>query len=79
MPPLCMPELGKRVGRGLIRGIVTFSCDDHYRLSNTMWARDLFSLAVWWAKFEKDDIVYMTQIASLLAIATVFIGLWTLI
>ena len=37
------------------------------------------SLAVWWAKLEKNDKVrhIMTQIASLLAVATVFIDLWT--
>ena len=51
-----MQGLGKRVGRGLIRGIVTFPCDDHYQPSNTTWVRYLFSLAVWWAKLEKDDI-----------------------
>ena len=40
----------------------------------------VLSLAVWWAKLQKNDIVRhnMTQIASLLAAATVFIGLWTL-
>ena len=37
------------------------------------------SLAVWWVKLEENDEVrhIMTQIASLLAIATVFIDLWT--
>ena len=37
------------------------------------------SLAVWWAKLEKNDKErhIMTQIASLLAVATVFIDLWT--
>ena len=36
------------------------------------------SLAVWWAKLEKNDKVRhnMTQIASLLAVATVFVDLW---
>ena len=40
----------------------------------------VLSLAVWLAKLEKNDKVRhnMTQIASLLAVATVFIGLWTL-
>ena len=40
----------------------------------------VLSLAVWWAKLEKNDKVrrIMTQIASLLAVAVVFIGLWTL-
>ena len=40
----------------------------------------VLSLAVWWAKLEKNDKVRhsMTQIANLLAVATVFVGLWTL-
>ena len=42
-------------------------------------AISVFSLAYWWAKLEKNDKVRhnMTQIASLLAVATVFIDLWT--
>ena len=42
-------------------------------------AISVLSLAVWWAKLEKNDKVkhIMTQIASLLAVATVFIDLWT--
>ena len=42
-------------------------------------AISVLSLAVWWAKLEKNDKVrhMMTQIASLLAVATVFIDLWT--
>ena len=38
------------------------------------------SLAVWWVKLEKNNKVRhnMTRIATLLAVATVFIGLWTL-
>ena len=71
------------MGRGLIRGILTFPCDDHYRLSNATWARDLctfcvLSLTVWWEKLEKNDKVRhsMTQIASLLAVATAFVDLW---
>ena len=41
-------------------------------------AISVLSLAVWWAKLEKNDKVrHMTQIASLLAVATVFIDLWT--
>ena len=64
------------MGRGLIHGILTFPCDDHYRPSNATWARDL--CAVWWAKLEENDKVRhnMTQIASLLAVATVFVDLW---
>ena len=36
------------------------------------------SLGVWWAKLEKNDKVrhIVIQIASLLAVATVFIDLW---
>ena len=41
-------------------------------------AISVLSLAVWWAKLEKNDKVRhnMTQIASLLAVATVFVDLW---
>ena len=38
-PLLCMLALGK-TGEGLIRGIVMFTCDDHYRPTNATWARD---------------------------------------
>ena len=40
-------------------------------------AISVLSLAVWWAKLEKNDKVRhnMTQIASLLAVATVFVDL----
>ena len=43
-------------------------------------AISVLSLDVWRAKLEKNDKVrhIVTQIASLLAVATVFIGLWTL-
>ena len=42
-------------------------------------AISVLSLVVWWAKLEKNDNVrhIVTQIASLLAVATVFIDLWT--
>ena len=42
-------------------------------------AISVLSLVVWWAKLEKNDKVrhIVTQIASLLAVATVFIDLWT--
>ena len=42
-------------------------------------AISVLSLAVWRAKLEKNDKVRhnITQIASLLAVATVFIDLWT--
>ena len=41
-------------------------------------AISVLSHAVWWAKLEKNDKVRhnMTQIASLLAVATVFVDLW---
>ena len=41
-------------------------------------AISVLSLAVWWAKLEKNNKVRhnVTQIASLLAVATVFIDLW---
>ena len=43
-------------------------------------AISVFSLAVWWAKLEKNDKVrhIVTQIASLLAVATFFVDLWVL-
>ena len=71
-PPLCMLALSK-VGRE--HGIITFPCDDHYRLSNTTWACDLCTFSgCQWAKLEKNNKVRhnMTQIACLLAVATVF-------
>ena len=42
-------------------------------------AISILSLAIWWEKLEKNDKVRhnVTQVASLLALATVFIGLWT--
>ena len=42
-------------------------------------AISVLSLGVWWAKLEKNDKVrhIVIQIASLLAVATVFIDLWT--
>ena len=56
-------------GGGLICGILTFPCDDHYRPSYFLW---LFGR-------ENDKVRHnMTQIASWLAVATVFIDLWTL-
>ena len=64
------------MGRGLIRGILTFPCDDHYRPPNATWRTiSVHSLAVWLAKLEKKDEVrrIMTQIGSLLAVATVLL------
>ena len=42
-----------KVGRGLIRRIITFPCDDKYQPSNTTRVHDLCT--VWWAKFEKNN------------------------
>ena len=68
------------MGRGLIRGILTFPCDYHYRPLNATWARDLctFSGCLVGKTRENNKARHtMTQIASLLAVATVFIDLWT--
>ena len=43
-PPLCMPALGK-TGKGFISWIVTLPCDDHYRLSNATWVRDIYTFS----------------------------------
>ena len=67
------------MGRGLIRGIL------HFRVTTITDRRmprgraiSVLSLAVWWAKLEKNDKVRqnMTQIASLIAVATIFVDLW---
>ena len=70
------------MGRGLIAGAlhcrVTTITDRRMPRGRAIF---VLSLAVWWAKLKKNDKVLrynMTQIASLLAVATVFIGLWTL-
>ena len=64
------------MGRGLIRGILTIPCDDHYRFPNATWARDLCTFCG--CLVGKNDKVrhIVTQIASLLAVATVFIDFW---
>ena len=61
-------------GRGLIHGTVTFPCDNHYdhRMPRGHTI-SVLSLAVWWAKLDKVR-YNMAQIASLLAVATVYIG-----
>ena len=78
--PLCMLGLGKS-GEGLIRGILTFPCDDHYRPPNITWARDLCTFSgclVGKTREKRQSKAYCdTHIASLLAVATVFIDLWT--
>ena len=70
---LCMLALAKQ-GRGLTCGIMTFTFDDHYALTNATWIHDLCAFSVSWAKLEKRDKVRhnMTQTANLLAIATLF-------
>ena len=65
------------MGRGLIRGILTFrvtTITDHQTPCGH--AISVLSLAVWWAKLEKNNQVRhnVTQITSLLAVAT---DLWT--
>ena len=76
-PPLCMLGLGKS-GEELIRGILTFLRDDHYRPSNATWTRDLCSsFGCLVGNTRENNKVWhnMTQIASLLAVATVFVDL----
>ena len=63
------------MGMELIRGIVTFPHDNHYRPSNATWVRDICTFSGQNSRKKKHS---MTQIASLLAVATVFIGFWTL-
>ena len=61
--------------RGLICGIVTFLYDDHYRSLNATWARDIctFSGCLVGKTRENNEVRYnMTQIASLITVATVF-------
>ena len=61
--------------------IVTFQCDDHYRPLNAMLVHNLCTLSgCLGGGGGKNDKVrhYMTLIASLLAVATIFICLWTL-
>ena len=81
-PPFVHARIGQKWGGGLYAG------SSHFRVT-TITDRRMprgraisvlsISLAVWWAKLEKNDKVRhnMTQIASLLAVATVFIDLWT--
>ena len=70
------------MGRELICGIVTFLYDDHYRSLNAMWAHDIctFSGCLVGKTRENNEVRHnnMTQIASLIAVVTVFIGLWIL-
>ena len=68
MPPCVCASIGQN-GRGLIRGIVTFVCDDYYRLTN-MWARDLrtFSGSLMGKTQKKQQRHNMRQIANVLAV-----------
>ena len=81
-PPLCMLALGK-IGEAAYsqelfisarRPLLTIECHVGACMISVL------SLAVWWGNLKKNDKVRhnMTQIASLLAVATVFVGLWTL-
>ena len=65
------PLLNWANGRGLIRRILTFPCDDHYRPSNATWARGLctFSGCLIGKTREKRS---SKAIARLLVVATVF-------
>ena len=80
-PPFVHARIGQKWGGGLCAGSL------HFRVTTVTDGRmprgraiSVLSLAVWWAKLEKNNKVRhnMTQIASLLAVATVFIDLWTL-
>ena len=73
-------RIGQKWGGGLYAGSLHFRVTTITdRQISSGRAISVFSLAVWWAKLEKNDKVRhsMTQIASLLAVATVFIDLWT--
>ncbi len=80
-PPFLYASIGEKWGGGLYSGSV------HFRLTTITdrWlphgrAISALSLAAWGAKLEKNDKVrhITTQMASLLAVATVFVGLCTL-
>ena len=65
-----------------VRWILTFQCNDHYRPSNATWVRDLRTFSGYLmgkTRENQQSKASMAQISSLLAVATVFIGLWTLI
>ena len=72
-------RIGQKWGGGLYAGSL------HFRVTTITDRRmprgraiSVLSLAVWWAKLEKNDKVRhnMTQIASLLAVTAVFVDLW---
>ena len=69
----------QRIGQKWEGGLYAGSL--HFRVTTITTVE--YNVVVWWTKLEKNDKVrhnniIMTQIASLLAVATVFIGLWTL-
>ena len=67
-----MLALGK-TGEGAYCRIVILTCDNHYQLTNATWVHNLL-----WLFDGNDKVRYITtQIASVLAVATVFVGLWT--
>ena len=73
-------RIGQKWGGGSYAGslhfCVTTITDHRMQRGRTI---SVLSLAVWWAILEKNDKVKhdMTQIASLLAVATVSIDLWS--
>ena len=78
-PPFVHARIGQKWGGGLYAGSL------HFRVTTITDRRvprgraiSVLSLTVWWTKLEKSDKVRhkMTQIASLLAVATVFVDLW---
>ena len=66
-------------GRELVCGIVIFACDDHYRPMNAMRACDLCTFSGYLMGETLDKQLShnrMTQIASVLAVAAVYIFLY---
>ena len=72
-------RIGQKWGEGLYAGFLHFHV---ITITDRRMPRgraiSVFSLAVWWTKLEKNDKIRhnMTQIGSLLAVATVFVDLW---
>ena len=56
-------------GGGLVRESLTFPCDDHYRPTNGTWAPSRWAIAT---REKRHNI--MTQMTSLLAVATVLLA-----
>ena len=61
-PPPVHASIWAKAGRGLIRGILTFPCDDHYRPSKATLAHDLSGCLVGEKRSSK---AYYDTIASL--------------